>query len=62
MAALGYVWRADALVETLAQGDEVLRLEARRALEDLAGELRGADPDRWRAWLASLPDGTVAGR
>jgi hypothetical protein len=52
LGALGYLWRAEALIELLGSPDEGLRIAARTALEDIAGELVGDDPAAWRAWLA----------
>ena len=60
MSRTGYPWRADALIAVLGDPDESLRTEARRALENMAGELLGPDPAAWRDWLCGLPDGAVA--
>jgi hypothetical protein len=51
LGSLGYLWRAEALVELLASPDEDLHNAARTALEDVAGELVGEDPAAWQAWL-----------
>ena len=59
MGSLGYAWRADALIEILAGPDEPLRAEARRALECIAGELRGDAPHDWHPWLTALPRGVA---
>lgn len=53
--ALGYVWKAQGLVELLSNEDAWLRLWSVYALENLAGEVRGETPQRWREWWDGLP-------
>lgn len=60
MSRTGYPWRADALIAVLDDPDESLRIEARRALENMAGKLLCPDPAAWRDWLYGLPDSAVA--
>jgi aminoglycoside phosphotransferase (APT) family kinase protein len=61
MGAGGWAWGAVALVEVLENADDPMRAEAQRALENIAGEVRGESPEPWREWLASL-QGEVVGR
>jgi hypothetical protein len=51
IGALGYLHRAETLIDLLADADEPVRRAARTALEDVAGELHGDAPSAWRAWL-----------
>ncbi len=54
LGALGYLYRAEALIDLLTDEDEHVRLAARTALENIAGELHGDAPAAWRAWRESL--------
>ena len=60
MASAGWAWGAEALIEVLDGSDPFLRAEARRALENISGELRGGSAAAWREWLASLPPGVAS--
>ncbi len=50
----GYLCGAEALIAILENPADDLRLEAQRALENMSGELLGADPAAWRRWMLSL--------
>ena len=54
LSALGYPWWADILIQTLDDKDALMRTEAQRALENIAGE-RHPDAAAWRRWLESIP-------
>jgi hypothetical protein len=49
----GYLCGAEALISVLENPADDLRPEAQRALENIAGELLGADPAAWRRWMLS---------
>jgi HEAT repeat protein len=55
LGLMGYPWRANVLVSCLSDADEHVRTEAATALENLSGELFGADPQAWTEWLRALP-------
>jgi hypothetical protein len=50
----GYLCGAEALVAVLDNPADDLRPEAQRALENMAGEILGADAGAWRRWMLSL--------
>lgn len=52
----GYLCGAEALIGILENPADDLRGEAQRALENMSGELLGADPAAWRRWMLS-PNG-----
>ena len=55
MGALGYPWRADALIRILEGPEHTLRPEACIALENIAGQLMGSKPELWIDWFGALP-------
>ena len=54
LGAGGYVCGTEALIGVLENPADDLQPEAQRALENMAGELLGADPAAWRRWLLLL--------